>query len=193
MLLLRQTFPLAHPIWQEQQQEEEEHQPPESRQESDEEESLTSIDGDEEASGHANEGLSPFLEVKRQLVDRAVSPIAQSEPPATSADDGTHKQSLENFNTPWVSPSHFDGTRFYADPLTVMFIDNPIRHTSKKNAFEIDSWMCTNIPMSDSWKEFFLRKAPKTAFKKFKAWAVWEWVSHNALQPKIDKIDSTIT
>jgi hypothetical protein len=136
-----------------------------------------------------NERLSPFLQVKRQLVDRAVSPMVQSAPPEIVADNESRQRSLADFSTPWVSPDHFDNTAFYSDPITVMFIDNPIRHTEKKSAFEEDSWMCDNIPMSNDWQKRFLRMAPKGAFQcsppksapnGSKVFMVWEWVSHLA-------------
>jgi hypothetical protein len=86
------------------------------------------------------------------------------------------------FHTPWIDPDHFsEYPSYYQEPMTVMFVDNPVRHTTKSSALHGDCWMCTDYPMSETWQTYFIKHFPKSAFKQpgpKRRFSVWEWVSH---------------
>jgi len=119
-------------------------------------------------------GLS-FSAVGRVLVDRSVSTC--SLPPRMRMTPANPDRA-DIIETPWVNPNHFLGTSFFTDPLTVAFVEDPTRRTTKTNAQRYDSWMCSNLNISDAWHKRFIRDFPKLAFgpnNKQGLW--WEWVS----------------
>lgn len=125
--------------------------------------------------GPSNPGLS-FAAVGRVLVDRSVS--TASLPPRMRMTPAIPDRS-DIIETPWVNPSHFFGTSFFTDPLTVAFVEDPTRRTSKTKAYRNDSWMCSNLPISDAWHQRFMKHFPKLVFGSANQQGVWwEWVSY---------------
>ena len=158
-------------------------QAPTSRRQSDEDQSSKESDDEE---------VSMFVEVGRQLVDRSVSPIPLSGPASTPRINKPRRPSGVLFDTPWIQPSHFDGTSFYTDSISVVMVERTILHTTMTNAFDLDAWMCGSIPVEDRWQQYFLANAPQLAFKRGKEFCLWEWVSHQPFIPN-QNVDSDPT
>jgi hypothetical protein len=126
--------------------------------------------------------------VERALVDRSASPIqlpwesrtpspySPSPTPPTTTSTPLPRR-LDDFDTPWVEPSHFSGTSFFTDPLTIAFVEDPIRQTTKTQALNFDSWMCQNLLISNPWHKIFMKHFPKLAFNDKTGEVWWEWVS----------------
>jgi hypothetical protein len=125
--------------------------------------------------GPSNPGLS-FSAVGRVLVDRSVS--TASLPPRMRTTPANPDRA-DIIVTPWVNPNHFLGTSFFTDPLTVAFVEDPTRRTTKTNAQKYDSWMCSNLDISDAWHQHFIQHFPKLAFGPNNEQGLWwEWVSY---------------
>jgi hypothetical protein len=125
--------------------------------------------------GPSNPGLS-FSAVGRVLVDRSVS--TASLPPRMRTTPANPDR-IDIIETPWVNPSHFLGTSFFTDPLIVAFVEDPTRRTTKTNAERHNSWMCSNLNISNTWHKRFIQHFPKLAFgpnNQKRLW--WEWVSY---------------
>lgn len=131
-------------------------------------------------------GSAPFspTAAERSLVDHAVSPVNQSSdntplPSLATYPTPSPFQRLDDFETPWVEPSHFSGTTFFTHPLIVAFVEDPTRQTTKIQAQKHDSWMCDNLEIPNEWHKRFKRAFPGLAFdanKEGRHWQ-WEWVS----------------
>jgi hypothetical protein len=131
--------------------------------------------GDENVAGPSELRVS-FSTVHRVLVDRSVSPACL---PPRMRTILSNPESAYIIETPWVNPTHFSGTAFFTDPVTVAFVEDPSRRTNKTNAFRRDSWMCSHLNISDAWHEHFIRNFPKLAFTVNKERIWWEWVSYD--------------
>jgi hypothetical protein len=107
-------------------------------------------------------------------VDRAVSPISiHPDHPSPFPSQSPSSNSLTDFKTAWIDPTHFHGTPFYMDPLKVAFIDLP--------AIIPDSGLCTNLHIHEKWKQTFLKKNLISKFFHSEdppQTTVWEWVSY---------------
>ena len=119
-----------------------------------------------------------FAAVGRLLVDRGVSPACLP-PRMRGTPAPPDSASAHIVETPWVNPTHFSGTCFFTDPVIVAFVEDPTRQTTKSNAQRHDSWMCSNLNISDTWHTRFMQHFPKLAFgptdSPQRFW--WEWVS----------------
>jgi hypothetical protein len=91
-----------------------------------------------------------FHPTHRHLVEHAISPFQTSESPTnppSSFISETHpspipsssSESLTEFTTAWINPTHFDRTSFYTDPLKVVFVDLPVHHASKSETLSAGS------------------------------------------------------
>ena len=131
--------------------------------------------GDENVAGPSELRVS-FSTVHRVLVDRSTSPARL---PPRIRTILSNPESAYIIETPWVNPTHFSGTAFFTDPVTVAFVEDPSRRTNKTNAQRHDSWMCSHLNISDAWHEHFIRNFPKLAFTVNKERIWWEWVSYD--------------
>jgi hypothetical protein len=171
--------------------EEEEAQEKESEEENDENNGVGEYEGDAEgerftpARFDQTPGSPPSgpTAAGRSLVDHVVSPVNQSSghtplPSLAASPTPSPFQRLDDFEIPWIEPSHFSGTAFFTDPLIIAFVEDPTRQTTKINARKRDSWMCDNLDIPNEWHKRFEGAFPGLAFgaKAGHHWQ-WEWVS----------------
>lgn len=145
-------------------------------------------EGEDENVAGPSELRVSFSTIRRVLVDRSVSSACL--PPCMHT-ILSNSDSAYIIETLWVNPTHFSGTAFFTDPVTVAFVEDPSRRTNKTSALRRDSWMCSHLNISDAWHEHFIRDFPKLAFTVNKERIWWEWVSYdsfNLINPHAHKI-----
>ena len=93
----------------------------------------------------------------------------------------SHSKDLDDFDTPWILPGHFEETTFYSDPMTILVIEEHSRQSNPKDAFGYHAYMCRVLEIPKEWVAKIKAIFPNQIFQRARGKEVscLEWVSES--------------